>query len=88
MRIQTLIKRDRENDTKINYQEEDIFTNEKVEVLRRTPSLAHAPNLSMVSHHSMDGDSFFSRVKAVITNKSFVSLCITLSGLYFVVTGI
>ena len=86
MRVRTLIKNAREEDTKINYSEEDIFKDEKMEFLRRTPSLA---NMSMVSgNFGQEQDTFWSRVKAVMTNKSFVSLCITLSGLYFVVTGI
>lgn len=64
--------------------DEDPFAGE-IDFLRHTPSAA---NLSMVSNTFNGGDGFWTRVKGVITNKSFVSLCITLSGLFFVVTGI
>lgn len=35
-----------------------------------------------------DNQGYIARIKAVITNLSFVTLCLTLSGLFFVVTGI
>ena len=33
-------------------------------------------------------ESFCQRIKSVISNKVFVSLCLSLSGLYFIVTGV
>ena len=35
-----------------------------------------------------ENEGYIARIKAVITNLSFMALCITLSGLFFVVTGI
>lgn len=40
------------------------------------------------SFHEVKGASFCKRVKGVVTNLSFLTLCLSLSGLYFVVTGI
>lgn len=47
------------------------------------------PSMANVSFRVLGEDEgYTARIKAVVTNLSFMALCMTLSGLFFVVTGI
>jgi len=65
--------------------------NEFEEFCQRRPSLANSiGNMSLMSgsFHQERGPSFLSRIKGVISNVTFLCLCLVLTGFFLVVTGI
>ena len=61
------------------------FDNSEIDIYKRAPSMGNV-SFRMLGENKEQG--YVSRVKAVLTNLSFMALCLSLSGLFFVVTGI
>lgn len=61
----------------------DKNKSDEIEIFKRTGSIANMSFKDLI-----ESEGYFTRVKSVLSNLSFAALCISLSGLFYVVTGI